>query len=124
MMAADSSTLIAYIGGSAGPDVELLEEAVGGNSLVIPPLVLCELLSEPALPRPHRDMLLNLPLIDLQPGYWLRAAASRAALLSHRLKARLADTLIAQACIDADVALIARDKDFRHFARHCGLKLA
>jgi len=23
-----------------------------------------------------------------------------------------------------DVALITRDKDFRHFAKHCGLKLA
>jgi len=32
--------------------------------------------------------------------------------------------LIAQACIDNDVALITRDADFRHFAKHCGLKLA
>ena len=33
-------------------------------------------------------------------------------------------TLIAQFCIDADAALIARDEDYRHFARWCGLKLA
>jgi hypothetical protein len=31
---------------------------------------------------------------------------------------------IAQSCIDADVKLITRDRDFRHFATHCGLKLA
>ena len=27
-------------------------------------------------------------------------------------------------CVDHDVALITRDTDFRHFVRHCGLKLA
>ncbi len=40
------------------------------------------------------------------------------------LRAKIADTLIAQSCIDHDVALITRDGDFRHFAKHCGLKLA
>jgi predicted nucleic acid-binding protein len=34
------------------------------------------------------------------------------------------DALIAQCCIDADVPLIARDKDYRHFESWCGLKLA
>lgn len=41
-----------------------------------------------------------------------------------RLKPKLADTLIAQCCIDADTPLIARDGDFRHFERWCGLRLA
>jgi predicted nucleic acid-binding protein len=36
----------------------------------------------------------------------------------------LGDALIAQSCIDHDVPLITRDTDFRHFAKHCGLKLA
>jgi predicted nucleic acid-binding protein len=45
-------------------------------------------------------------------------------LLARRLRARLADTLIAQSCIDNDVALITRDADFRHFAKYCGLRLA
>jgi predicted nucleic acid-binding protein len=45
-------------------------------------------------------------------------------LITKGFKARLADALIAQACIDSDVALITRDRDFRHFAKHCGLKLA
>jgi predicted nucleic acid-binding protein len=30
-------------------------------------------------------------------------------------KAKLADTLIAQSCLDHDVPLITRDGDFRHF---------
>jgi predicted nucleic acid-binding protein len=45
-------------------------------------------------------------------------------LLARKLRARLPDTLIAQSCIDHDIPLIARDTDFRHFAKHCGLKLA
>jgi predicted nucleic acid-binding protein len=57
-------------------------------------------------------------------GYWQRAGESRRALKTHKLKARIADALIAQSCIDHDVALITRDVDFRHFAKHCGLKLA
>jgi predicted nucleic acid-binding protein len=40
------------------------------------------------------------------------------------LKAKVADALIAQSCIDHDVALITRDRGFRHFAKHCGLRLA
>ena len=40
------------------------------------------------------------------------------------LKARLADALVAQSCIDHGVSLIARDADFRHFARFGRLVLA
>ncbi|KAB2855424.1 MAG: PIN domain nuclease [Bauldia sp.] len=124
MIAVDSSTIIAHIGGARGSDIQALEAAIAGNGVVIPPVVLCELLSEPALPPVHRDMIVNLPVLELRPDYWIRAAATRAAILSRRLRARLADALVAQACIDADVPLITRDRDFRHFARHCGLKLA
>jgi predicted nucleic acid-binding protein len=37
---------------------------------------------------------------------------------------RLADTLIAQSCIDHHVPLITRDVDFRHFAKLGMLVLA
>ena len=87
-------------------------------------MVLAELLSEPNLPPAHRANVLALPLLEPLPDYWLRTAGARASILSKGLRARLADTLIAQSCIDYDVALITRDGDFRHFAKHCGLKLA
>ena len=45
------------------------------------------------------------------------------AVLAKRLRARLADTLIAQACVDHRVPLITRDVDFRHFAKHAALKV-
>ena len=124
MVAVDSSTLIAYIEGARGDDIDLFASDLASGKAVIPPVVLTELLSEPSLPRQHREMLLGLPTLDILADYWSRAAASRALVLSHKLRARLPDTLIAQSCIDHDVALITRDRDFRHFAKHCGLKLA
>jgi predicted nucleic acid-binding protein len=86
--------------------------------------VLAEVLCQPNLPENHRTLVLRLPQLDLLPDYWVRAAATRSMVLARGLRARLADTLIAQLCIDHDSALIARDGDFRHFAKHCGLKLA
>ncbi|HEY5080978.1 MAG TPA: PIN domain-containing protein [Bauldia sp.] len=122
VVAVDSSTLIAFIQGDQGADVENLDASLG--NVALPPIVLSELLSEPKLPPRYREMILDFPLLELQPDYWLRAAGSRGIILARKLRARLSDTLIAQSCIDHDVALITRDKDFRHFAKHCGLKLA
>jgi predicted nucleic acid-binding protein len=50
-------------------------------------------------------------------GYWQRAAALRARGLAARSRARLGDALIAQSCLDHDVRLITRDRDFQIFAR-------
>lgn len=49
--------------------------------------------------------------------------ALRGVLLAKRLKARLADAMICQSCLDHEVPLLTRDRDFRHFARHGGLQL-
>jgi hypothetical protein len=124
MLAVDSSSFIAYIDGVDGSDVEALDGALASGQIVLPPVVLTEVLSQPGLPESHRRRLLAIPVLEPDPGYWTRAAASRSVLIARRLRARLADALIAQSCIDHDVALITRDRDFRHFAKHCGLKLA
>lgn len=124
MIAVDSSTMIAYIQGDEGPDVELLDRSIGNNQLVLPPPVVTEVLCDPSLPASHRALIMALPLMELTDGFWIRAAESRARVLSQKLRARLGDTLIAQCCIDHNVMLIARDGDFRHFEKHCGLKLA
>ena len=124
MVAVDSSTLIAYIQGQRGPDVDAFDAGLGNADIVIPAVVLTEILSEPSLPASHREMVLTFPVMEMRQDYWLRAATTRRTILARKLRARLPDTLIAQSCIDHDVALITRDKDFRHFAKHCGLKLA
>ena len=124
MIAVDSSTLIAFIQGDRGSDVQLLDRSIDTNELALPAIVLTEVLSDPQLPEPHSTLIRVLPALDIRDGYWARAAETRAKLLARRLRARLADTLIAQSCIDHGVALITRDADFRHFAKYCGLKLA
>jgi predicted nucleic acid-binding protein len=124
MIAVDSSTLIAFIQGESGGDIQLLDQSISTNELALPAVVLTEVLSDPHLPESHGFLIRALPTLEIDSGYWHRAAETRAKLLAQRLRARLADTLIAQSCIDHDVALITRDADFRHFAKHCGLRLA
>ncbi len=124
MIAADSSTLIAYIEDLGGADVERLDAAFAAGEVVIAPVVLSEILSDPKLPGHLADLIKRLPCLELQEGFWIRVAEMRAGLIARKLRARLPDAMIAQSCIDHDVPLVTRDGDFRHFAKHCGLKLA
>jgi predicted nucleic acid-binding protein len=124
LIALDSSSLIAYLEGRSGRDVEAVEMALAERQGCLPPVVLTELSSDPKLPPRVRTLLSQLPLLDLTEGYWERAGSLRALVIARRMKAPLADTLIAQSCIDHDVALVARDADFVRFARLGGLRLA
>ena len=124
MIAADTSSLVAYFQGERATDVDAIEAALANNSLRVAPVVVTELLSGSGGAAAFASIVASLPCLDLLDGYWERAGKSRSLVLTHGLKARLADTLVAQACIDHQLPLIARDGDFRHFAKHCGLKLA
>lgn len=123
MIAVDSSSFIAYLEGSSGHDVDSVDEALMHGQLVLPPVVLSELLSDPGLSSQNAGLLLDLPQLTVQDGYWERVGRLRAKLLGRRLKARLVDCLIAQSCLDYDTPLVTRDGDFRHFVRHDGLEL-
>ncbi|MEN8184862.1 MAG: PIN domain-containing protein, partial [Myxococcota bacterium] len=90
----------------------------------LPPVVATELFSDPKLPRAVATLLSQIPVLDPEPGFWERAGRLRAKLIARRRRARLADALIAQACLDHGVRLVTRDDDFRHFARVGGLRLA
>lgn len=123
MIAADTSTWIAFLEGAKGEDVELLDTALQDRQVLMVPVVLMELLSDPKLPSNVSDTLADVPMIEIEAGFWHRAGALRAKVLSKRRKARLGDALIAQTCIDRGIALITRDKDFRAFADAAGLNL-
>jgi len=123
VIAADSSSWIAHLSGEEGEDVGILDQALSDHLVVLPPVVLVELLSDAKLPPAVSELLKMLPLLETREGYWKRAAALRAKALSKGRKARLADTLIAQSCLDYSIPLIARDRDFRMFAAFAGLKL-
>lgn len=123
MIAADTSTWIAYLEGDSGKDVQILDKALGDRQIVMVPVVLTELLSDPKLPTSVSKTLAKVPLVEIRSGYWERAGALRAIVLAERRKVRLGDALIAQACIDRGISLITRDRDFRAFAETAGLDL-
>ena len=123
MIAADTSTWIAFLEGETAPDTELLDRALANRQLVMIPVVLTELLSDPKLPGPVAKTLCDVPSIELGTGYWQRAGELRAKVLARRRRARLGDALVAQSCVDGGISLLTRDRDFRAFVEAAGLKL-
>jgi hypothetical protein len=123
MIAADTSTWISFLEGQEGDDTRLLDKALGDRQVVMVPIVLAELLSDPKLPADIAETFSNVPLLEIGFGYWQRAGFLRAKVLAKRRKARLGDALIAQCCADADIPLLTRDRDFRQFVEAAGLAL-
>jgi predicted nucleic acid-binding protein len=124
LTAADSSSLISFLEGETTPDVSLVREGLRLDTLWLPPPVKTELMSRTVVGATFDDLVRGARLLPITPGFWERAGDNRRLVLSKGLRARLADTLIAQCCLDADAPLITRDSNFRHFARWCGLRLA
>lgn len=122
MISADSSAIVAFLQGQKGKDTEIIEKYLSNHKLVLSPVVVSELLSDPKLPVKTRDEILILPTLEIMPEYWARAGLMRAKLIEKKLKARLSDVLIAQSCLDWGATLITRDHDFRHFVKYFGLK--
>jgi predicted nucleic acid-binding protein len=123
MIAADTSTWIAFLEGAPGHDTQLLDQTLADRRVLMIPAVFTELLSDPLLSSAVAESLMDIPMIDLEPGYWQRAGLLRAKVLSKSRKARLGDALIAQTCIDRKIPLLTRDRDFRAFADAARLSL-
>ena len=124
MIAVDTSTLVAFLAGDRGRDVDALDLALAHNQARLPPVVVTETLSAPNASEHVVRILSALPILDIGDGYWERAGQLRRRVLAHGLKAPLADALICQSCLDHDLPLLTRDRDFKHFAKHGGLSLA
>jgi predicted nucleic acid-binding protein len=123
MIAADTSTWVAFLEGGAGADIELLDRALADRQVLMVPVVLTELLSDPKLSSDVARTLSEVPLVQIETDYWQRAGMLRAKVLAKRRKARLGDALIAQSCLDRGISLLTRDRDFRGFAEAAGLAL-
>ena len=123
MIAADTSTWIAFLEGDQGEDAQLLDKALADRQVLMIPAVLTELLSDPELPSEVAETLADVPMIEIEAGYWQRAGALRAKVLLKRRKARLGDALIAQSCVDRGIPLLTRDKDFQAFLGAASLSL-
>ncbi len=123
MIAADTSTWVAFLEGGAGADTELLDRALADRQVLMVPVVRAELLGDPKLPSEIARTLCEVPLVEIETDYWQRAGRLRAKVLAKRRKARLGDALIAQSCIDRGISLLTRDRDFPAFAESAGLAL-
>jgi predicted nucleic acid-binding protein len=122
MIAADTSAWIDYAKGTGSTRSRQLESCLSDGTLVMPSPVMFEVLSGPGLTKEAGQLILQLPTLDILPSYWERAGELRRTLLKKGLKARSMDCLIAQNCIDHNVALIVADQDYRHFVKF-GLRL-
>ncbi|MGH7815087.1 MAG: PIN domain-containing protein [Candidatus Binataceae bacterium] len=123
MIALDTSSTIAFLSGASGRDVIAVQAALRFGQAVFPPVVVTELLCDPAATHEIERFVRSIRQLEILDGYWERAGETRALVLRKGLKARLADTLIAQSCLDHNVALVTRDRDFQNFANHAGLHL-
>jgi predicted nucleic acid-binding protein len=123
VIAADTSTWIAFLQGDSGEDAQLLDKALEDRQVLMAPAVLTEMLSDPHLDPAVAETLSEVPLIEATSGYWERAGELRAKVLGKGRKARLGDALIAQSCIDRGIPLITRDRDFGAFAESASLNL-
>lgn len=123
MIAVDASVIIPWLNGDDHPEVAALRLALERNDAALPPVVLTEVLSDPKEGAAVLAALDGFTILPLDDGFWTRAGQLRAKLLAAGRKAKLGDALVAQACIDAGVPLLTRDRDFDAMVKLCGLKL-
>lgn len=83
--AIDTCSLVAFLGGEHGRDVEVLDLMLEEGSAVVPPIVLTEILSDPDLPHSIRTLLSQLPLMRHTEGFYERAGALRQKLLKRKI---------------------------------------
>ncbi len=123
MICIDTSSMIAYLQGAEGQDITVIDHALLDQVAVFSPVTLTELLSAPNLSPTLRQTFLAIPILPIQDGFWERAGLLRAKVLAKGAKARLADTLIAQTCLDHHIPMVTRDQDFQIFHRLAKLEL-
>jgi len=122
LIALDTSSLRRYLRRLVDGNTVLVTRAINSGEAMLPPVSLTEALSDVNITDEDRQRTLNIPLLPLFDGYWYRAGNLRRNLLANRMKAPVADCLIAQACLDMGVPLIAYDREFKRFIP-MGLKL-
>jgi hypothetical protein len=114
---------VALLGGEPGRDVDLVRQALRDHLLCISPISVTELLSAPAPAPSLEQLVIEIPQLEISPGYWERAGKLRARMFRHQVRPKVADTLIAQSCLDHGVPLITRDQDFSSFQKFAGLRV-
>ena len=123
MICFDTCVWIAYFGGEESREVELLDYHLKIHAVIMHPVVLAELFSDAEMPEGIRGSLLSLPEIKLLDGFWARVGRLRGQMRAAQMTPKLADTLIAQGCIESNTPLVTRDHGFQRFQRFDSLHL-
>ena len=89
MTCADTSSVVAYMQGEQGSDVELVDRALADCSLVLAPVSVSELFSDPLLTPSLEKFILGIQQLEIKAGYWERAGKLRAKLMRRRYPPRL-----------------------------------
>jgi predicted nucleic acid-binding protein len=89
-------------------DTGLLDRALADKLVVMAPVFLTELLSDPTLDASVAQSLAGLRSLEVHNGSWERAGRLRSGVLAKRRRACLGDVLIAQACVDHHIRLLTR----------------
>jgi predicted nucleic acid-binding protein len=115
IVAVDTNAFVRALDGVRDERLTILRTAIRAREVLLPPVVVTELLSAAGAEYAARRFVATFPLMQIHDGYWERAGLLRSDLRLLGKKAKLADCLIAQSCIDHDIPLITYDRDFRHF---------
>jgi hypothetical protein len=120
----DTSEWIEYL---AGRPAMLLDHALAGGLVVVPPVVVAELLSGARTGKDRaalEDLLRDL-VVPAEPfDHWVRVGALRASLRAKGLSVSTPDAHVAQCALDRDAPLLTRDAIFARIARLTPLRLA
>ena len=114
-------------GDAAVPEVVAVRRALDtGEAIVTTGIILQELLQGFVGPRDHNviiERFAALPLLRPDRQDHLDAAAVRNKCRGAGVQIGTIDALLAQLCIRYQLVLLTTDRDFRHAAGHCALKL-
>ena len=127
MIMVDTSVWIDYFKGLDTPETNLLDLALGNNSVAIGDLILLEILQgfrsnkEYKIAKDHLTALYQFNMLTTELA--INAAENFRALRKQRITIRKsADVIIATFCIENRLPLLFADRDFIPFTQHLKLQ--
>ncbi len=129
MILVDSSVWIDYFRGDATPQTDKLDALLGAEPVATGDIILAEVLqgfSRASDFNAALRLLTALSVIDIcDQDIAVQAARNFRILRARGVTVRKTiDTLIATRCIDSDMSLLYRDRDFDSLVIHLGLRSA